>query len=283
MFRNKADRIPTMLFVLYFGMDLFVFFMAQSVWSVFFWMLLGIIPKAFVSAFNHHHQHVPTFNQKLHNRLLELIFFFQTGIGSNGWFLHHVVGHHVNYLDQEKDESRWKSKSGRTMGEMEYSLVVAFTGYLRAFQAGRRFPSQQRDFLGMLGLTLSLLGVFFYYNWINALFVFALPMMVSLFITAWHTYYHHAGLDTDDDVQASYNILDEWYNTLTGNLGYHTAHHMRPSLHWSRLPEFHREIEARIPSHLYRRSPVRWLNPFLVFVNDTIRPFFGFRSRQPAA
>jgi len=283
MFRNKADRIPTTLFVLYFGVDLFVFFMAQSVWVVFFWMLLGIIPKAFVSAFNHHHQHVPTFNQKLHNRLMELIFFFQTGIGSNGWFLHHVVGHHVNYLDQEKDESRWKSESGRTMGEMEYSLVVALTGYLRAFQAGRRFPSQQRDFLGMLGLTLSLLGVFFYYNWINALFVFALPMMISLFITAWHTYSHHAGLDTDDDVQASYNILDKWFNILTGNLGYHTAHHMRPSLHWSRLPEFHRKIEARIPSHLYRRSPVRWLNPFLVFVNDTIRLFFGFRSGQPVA
>ena len=63
-------------------------------------------------------------------------------------------------------------------------------------------------------------------------------MALSLFITAWHTYFHHAGLDTQDDYEASHNIVHKWYNILTGNLGYHTAHHIRGGMHWSKLPEF---------------------------------------------
>ena len=46
MFRHKEDRILTTLFVAYFGVDLIVFFTAESVWFVVFWMILGILPKA---------------------------------------------------------------------------------------------------------------------------------------------------------------------------------------------------------------------------------------------
>jgi hypothetical protein len=29
-------------------------------------------------------------------------------------------------------------------------------------------------------------------------------MVISFYITAWHTYYHHAGLDSESDLDASY-------------------------------------------------------------------------------
>jgi fatty acid desaturase len=38
------------------------------------------------------------------------------------------------------------------------------------------------------------------------------------------------------------------YNLVTFNSGYHTAHHA--GLHWSRLPEFHRQLRDRIPAEL---------------------------------
>ncbi|MCB0319781.1 MAG: fatty acid desaturase, partial [Bdellovibrionales bacterium] len=77
----------------------------------------------------------------------------------------------------------------------------------------------------------------------------------------WHTYFHHAGLDTEDHLEASYNIMHKWYNIITGNLGYHTAHHMKQALHWSKLPEYHKSIEDKIPPHLFREPaiPVKWL------------------------
>ena len=77
-------------------------------------------------------------------------------------------------------------------------------------------------------------------------------MISSLFFTAWVTYAHHAGLDVDNDFEASYNIMAPIYNTLTGNLGYHTAHHHKQGLHWSLLPELHEKIKDKIPAYLYK-------------------------------
>lgn len=56
---------------------------------------------------------------------------------------------------------------------------------------------------------------------------------------------------TENPYEASHNIMNRWYNIFTGNLGYHTAHHVKPGLHWSKLPEFHATIADKIPKHLY--------------------------------
>jgi len=261
IFRYPEDRLPTALFLGYFALDLYVYFSVESLPFLVGWMLIGILPKALICSFNHHHQHLPTFRYRGLNRLLEFVFGFQTGIVCNGWVLHHVLGHHRNYLDQELDESRWRRLSGKRMGVIEYTFSVALTGYARAFQVGIHFPRFLKPFAIWAVLTLAALVILFYHNWVNALFVFFLPMVISLHITAWHTYYHHAGLSTENKYEASYNILHRWYNRLTGNLGYHTAHHVRPGLHWSRLPKFHAQIAEQIPDRLYRLPPppLRWL------------------------
>jgi fatty acid desaturase len=190
-----------------------------------------------------------------------LIYALHTGITTNAWVLHHVLGHHLNYLDQKKDESGWKRKDGTTMGVIEYTLTIALTGYTRAYRVGRQHPKFQRSFLTMGTIVFLLLCVLATINWFNALFVFIIPMIHGLLITSWHTYSHHAGLDTDSHFEASYNIMNKWYNTLTGNLGYHTAHHYRQGVHWSLLPELHRKIEHQIPAHLYREFTLADLFP----------------------
>jgi fatty acid desaturase len=261
VFRYQQDIIPVLLFFTYFALDLLIFFTVANIWFVLLWMLLGILPKACICAWNHHHQHVPTFNLTFMNRLLELVYAFQTGIVTNGWLLHHVLGHHQHYLDQTKDESRWKDSSGQKMNTIKYSFATAITGYPRAYFVGRLFPKHQKPFLYMSGIVIALLICFCWYNWVNTLVLFILPMWISLYITAWHTYYHHAGLETDDEFEASYNITDRLYNVFTGNLGYYTAHHMKMGLHWSKLPSFHEQVRDRIPDHLYRLPPppFRWL------------------------
>ena len=253
LFRFPEDRVPVMLFALYFAADLAVFALADTWWLPPLWFAAGIIPKGWISSWNHHHQHLSFFRPAWANRLLEVMFGFQTGVTSHAWFLHHVVGHHRNYLDQTRDESAWRRADGTTMGELEYSFDVAATAYVRAWRVGADYPSHRRVFLTMGLLHLALLGAAFWHDWYNALFVLFLPSVVSLFVTAWATYFHHADLDTDDHLHASYNILHRGYNLATGNLGFHTAHHSRPGLHWSRLPAFHAEIEGGIPANHYRQ------------------------------
>lgn len=256
LFRHPEDRIPVLLFACVFALDLLVYFLARSWWVPILWVALWAIPKGWISAWNHHHQHVSTFRYALPNRLLEIVFGFQTGVTSHAWFLHHVLGHHRNYLDQEADESRWKRADGSTMGEMEYSLTTALTAYPRAFRVGLKHPKPLRIFLAMGALQVVLLGVLFWHDWYNALFVFLVPMALSLYLTAWATYFHHVGLDTKEHRDASYNILNRGYNLMTGNLGYHTAHHTKHGLHWSKLPELHAELARDIPRNLYRQPGI---------------------------
>ena len=259
-FRYAEDRVPVILMFLFSILDFCIYMTVDVWWFPVLWMGRTIVPRGWICARNHHHQHAATFEGVWMNRVLEVILGFHTGVTSHTWFLHHVVGHHKNYLDQTKDESRWKRADGSTMGELAYSLDVALTSYWRAWQTGATVPKQRAIFLRMAVLQLVLLGALFWHNWYNALFLYALPMWISLWGTAWATYFHHAGLDTKDPYQASYNVTDRWYNLFTGNLGLHTAHHLRPAVHWSRLPELHASIADKIPAELYREPglPYRW-------------------------
>jgi len=137
---------------------------------------------------------------------------------------------------------------------------LAVTGYPTAIRIGKRFPQYLKALFGMGAVTIALLSLMMFYNWFNALLIFAVPMIVGYVSTCWATYFHHAGLDTEDHFEASYNVMNKWYNIFTGNLGYHTAHHVKPGVHWSKLPEYHATIAHKIPAHLYRRPciPFRW-------------------------
>ena len=261
LFRYKADRLPISLFLLYFALDVAVFFLVQNPLWVALWALSTLLPKACICAWNHHQQHCATFRKPLLNRLLEVVYGLQTGAIPFAWTLHHNMGHHMNYLDQKKDESRWARKNGQVMGTHEYSFNVFITAYPRILTVSKRFTKLRQQFLTWATITGLLLLAGFIHNPINLTLLFLIPMAVGLYVTAWHTYYHHAGLYTDDHDDASYNVIHRWYNRLTGNLGYHTAHHQRMGLHWSALPEYHAKIAHKIPAELYKDPciPFRWI------------------------
>ncbi|MDH3978714.1 MAG: fatty acid desaturase [Gammaproteobacteria bacterium] len=254
MFRFSADRIPVFIVLVISMIDFIVYFSVNQVGWLIGYTLISIIPKGVICAWNHHHQHTVTFHSKTLNRLLEFFYALHTGVSTNLWVLHHVHGHHRNFLDQTRDESGWKRSDGRTMGALEYTLIVTGTAYFRGYQVGKRFPRLQRDFLLYSALTLIGVGLLCWFRFVPALCVFVLPMIISLLFTVWVTHDHHSGLDTDDAFEASYNNENPLFNFLTGNLGYHTAHHYRPGLHWSKLPELHEKIRHRIPAELMRNA-----------------------------
>jgi fatty acid desaturase len=254
MFRFSADRIPVFVILMFSMLDFAVYFTVNNTWFLLGYFVLMIIPKGLICAWNHHHQHTLTFFSKPLNRLLEFFYALHTGATTNLWVLHHVLGHHRNYLDQNLDESGWKNADGKTMGPLEYTLIIAGTSYFRGFQVGKKFIRVQREFVLYSLLTLLVLVLLCWMRLVPALLVFVLPMIISLMFTAWVTYDHHAGLDTDDQFHASYNNTNAFFNLVTGNLGYHTAHHCNGGLHWSKLPQLHNEIKREIPQHLIRNA-----------------------------
>ena len=253
--RNTADRAPLFFILSLTALDFFLYFTVENFWVLLIYFVPLIIPKGCICAWNHHHQHTKTFKQTPLNRLLELAYAFHTGVTTNLWLLHHVFGHHHHYLDQSKDESRWKRTDGSTMGELEYTLNVALTAYYRGYQVGKRYPKHYRTHVIYTIVAFSIVGALTWYQPLQGMMLFVFPMMTGLLMTAWATYDHHAGLDeTEDHFKASYNNTNIVFNTLTGNLGYHTAHHYKQGLHWSELPRLHDEIKHNIPEELYFSS-----------------------------
>ena len=153
MFRFTADRVPVLLVLLFSTIDFIVYLLADNIWWLAGYALLMLIPKGLICAWNHHHQHTMTFHAKPLNRILEFFYALHTGVTTNLWALHHVLGHHRNFLNQARDESAWKRPDGTPMGALEYTLTITGTAYYRGYQVGKKFPRMQRDFLIYTGLT----------------------------------------------------------------------------------------------------------------------------------
>jgi fatty acid desaturase len=251
--RYTADRY-TVLHVLCFAAIQF------AVWSLASPLVaaLAVLPLLVLGVMSapmhHNHQHVNVFRSPVLNRLFEIPLSLQTGIGSYGWVLHHNLGHHLNYLSQHPatpvDESSWKRSDGTALGRVEYTARLFLTHEVDIYRVGRKHPRLYRFYLSMKTVLYVTLGVLFVLNPWNTLILYAVLPLTTLLHTCWVTFEHHSGLDTGDHHLASRNRSSRIYNLLSQNLGYHTAHHLRPGLHWSELPAFHDSIRDKIPEPL---------------------------------
>lgn len=65
----------------------------------------------------------------------------------------------------------------------------------------------------------------------------------------------HQDCDPRSELDHSRNVTGRLINWFLLNNGFHTAHHLRPTLHWSLLPEFHRvQVAPKIDPALDHRS-----------------------------
>jgi beta-carotene hydroxylase len=248
--RYREDRWTVAYTLMVLAVQLALFFGVESLW----WTLLLVVlfqPLQGVAiACNHYQHHVPVFTRRLPNRLYEVVLFLQTGTPPYLITLHHNLGHHVHYREPQRDTLGWRRPDGSKRGLWEclWRNSVGHVSWTMAI--GRRHPKVYRRFKVMAAVSLLPLLALFWVSPAKALIVFVLPMLLAVLNVARLGYEQHAGLDLDDHLTASRNIENWWFNLFTFNSGYHTAHHLRPGLHWSRLPAFHRELAHRIPAEL---------------------------------
>jgi len=216
---------------------------------------IAVLPLFFLgilaAPLNHHHQHVNTFRSRTLSRVYELVLALQTGAGPYTWVLHHNLGHHLNYLHQRPnsspDESAWTRTDGSAMGRFEYSFRLFFSHHIDIYRVGKKYPRIYRAHLLMKIPLYALIALGLWLRPENMILVFLLPAGLTLLHTCWATYEHHAGLPTTSHFEATTNREHALYNVMSWNLGYHTAHHVQPGLHWSELPRFHEELRDQIP------------------------------------
>lgn len=250
IWRHPADKLPSLIVLGVLTVQLWAVFTLESVGALLLTSLGLLAFSACPGSISHNHHHYNTFRPRWMNRVYEVILFLETGIPPYGWTLHHNLGHHKDYLEPEKDPSGWLNRDGSVMSRVKYDIYNALRVYPEIMRIGRRYPRVYRQFKTWTAVSIGVLGLLVVLEPLAALIVFVLPMPIMLLGLLDNTYQQHQDLDISSDYTASRNTTNRLYNLISWNLGYHTAHHMRPSLHWSELPAFHTEIRNRIPDQL---------------------------------
>ncbi len=217
-------------------------------------LLWPLQSRSIYVAHNHHHHRI--FRRRGLNLAFETLLFLQTGLPSYGFPLHHNFGHHAHYRNQDAadpdaDPHCWVGRDGRRLTRWAYTWRLLCVAIPCARRLGRRYPVLWRGFLiaaACYGCGLAVLAAA---RPLHVLAAFLLPMALCLVALAWSTYVHHLGLPTADPLGASYTNVAPGANRWGYNIGYHTAHHLAPGLHWSQLPVFHEHIASGVPAHCF--------------------------------
>lgn len=259
-YRHRADIPASLLVAGVFCIQLWAFFSIHHPLQLAAVVAALMTVQVSCGAVCHNHHHVNIFTRPWANRLIETVMYLQTGTSPWSWTIHHNIGHHHDYLDQDKDPSHWREADGRVMHRLKYDFYNAAMIYPAIWQIGRQHPVLFARFKRwfLIG-NLVLLG-FVLINPVNALIVFAFPMVMMLVVLLDNTFQQHSGLATHNHYLASRNVEHPLYNITSWNLGYHTAHHIHPGIHWSQLPELHENIRHRIPAVLISQNLIPDLN-----------------------
>ena len=211
----------------------------------------------------HNHMHRRTFRARWPNLLLDHWLGWMTGTTATSILTEHNLRHH-GHSNTAEDFVRADLVGFRSqwLNVLCFFPRAVWELYVRKPLDFRLWWRVNRPlFWRALAEQLSLWGVFttlLIVNWQATLLYIALPWLHGQWWLVTFNLLQHQALTPDDPWQNSRNLTGRWFNFFFFNVGFHTAHHLRPTLHWSELPAFHnREIAPKIDPRLV--SPNLWV------------------------
>lgn len=290
IFRYAADRRSLLIVSL--GLVLtvapYIFFKgARPPWYFFpIGAILQTVVSQICGGIEHNHCHVKTFHSKGLNGLFSVMLSLAMGRPATYLVIPHNLNHHTEFGSEEdwSDPRQIRGQRG-FFGVVVYSWRVFWVMTLRGYKSSSRrsYPKVMRMvavenvivaawviFLGSLNP-----GIFFLATLPGFLLANFGLLSINLF--------QHAYCDFSSFHNNSRNFVSPVYNWLSCNSGYHTYHHSYPMVHWSLLPERHREhIDPLIREDLNCPSYLKWV--FLDYYRvDRSRPIVDLSPGMPPA
>ncbi len=207
----------------------------------------------------HQHVHRPWTTSKVINRWIDLTLSMVTGMSSSNWRLTHILRHHKGD-DSWGRGFHWEMSRRSIVGAISYSVrgipIVLFypigESFVRAFvrkpSDSLNYPLALLEQLAVVGIGATLISL---EPWFYGPYYFSV-----LFFSRLTDYQNHVGCDEKSQYGFSNNVLQDSYNWVRYNFGYHTAHHYFPTAHWTELPALHAKISGKIPEE--RMTATSW-------------------------
>ena len=175
------------------------------------------------------------------------------------WIPTHNINHHVQ-INKEEDYTRTYrySEKNNLLTLMIYPTVSGYYqqpavgAYLKNLWSENRKKFYSTSFQ-IVSLVLWI-GLAFIIDWQKALLFVIIPGQVSVYTVHVFNYLQHVHADEESKYNSSRNFTGILLNFILINNGYHTAHHTATGLHWSELPEKHKELLPKIDPSLNEKD-----------------------------
>jgi len=255
--RHRAD-LRTLGFV---GLELILLGAAWSGWSRHPAVLAASWLFAFVCCIvAHNHMHLPVFRRRAWNRVFQLLLMFGSGQPPTGIITAHNERHHGepdsgrDFVRTSLVRSRWN-----VLNLLMFPFISVITMMrekpddMSKWKTGR--PALYRQALLERTVFYSVIVLLLVLDWSATLVFLVMPWLGAQLALVGVNLLQHQDCDSGSEYDHSRNVTGRMANWLLLNNGFHTAHHLRPSLHWSLLPEFHRcHVAPRMNPALDHRS-----------------------------
>lgn len=209
----------------------------------------------------HNHVHFPITVYPWLNKLISILYAICTGMPEGNWKIMHVHGHHVEHKILNLPSRKYieKFSTPHAAKRMLSSGVIfsiirivpqAVTPFIVLLNGTRSNWREKRAWSFYYLIDYLILSIF-----IISLFVVS-PLKLGIFVIGLYIVVAFGSICIDyvTHIQTESQTLqagrisfsnvchDKTYNRHFWNFGHHVGHHIKPNVHWSKLPEIERKL-----------------------------------------
>lgn len=253
IFKYPADVWPVLVVTAVVGLSFVPFVVDMPLWALAGYWVFMLWARSFGPYAQHNHAHLPAFENRFLNRVFDTLLTQTTGYPTALWELHHNRGHHRHFLTPEKDVATVLDlETGKVVSQWWYALRGNLTIVRDSLRIDREEVAAGRrslrgklftEFAIQTAITIALLA----WDPLLTFAFFIVPNATMSWFIWWESYPHHLQVPGTNIYDGSVTVTGKWFNFLNFNIGHHTAHHEKPTLHWSLLPGRTEKIREKIP------------------------------------
>lgn len=206
----------------------------------------------------HNHAHLPIFKKDLLNEAIGWLMFLNCGIPLQSYREQHVRVHHRGLATPNDWTSPWSYQGTifptKPINKIYYYMTFMMIAHFQCAVIYLKKPLSKSTFnfiisIIIVGIIMTTLAI---HDFLRFSIYYVLPWVVTYVHLAIANWKHHVGCDYTSVYTTAFNNFNINSRKLGFNIGYHTAHHWHPSLHWSLLDEFHNTyLASHIPPKYY--------------------------------
>jgi len=265
MLRYSADRRTLAFIATYFALTALLW-VWDPAWYVAAPLVLTLMVLSWICAvITHNVIHCPVFKSKPVNKVFQVFLSMTYGHPVSSFVPGHNLSHH-RFTETARDVMR-TTKARHRLNFLNLFGFAANVGgsvmkgewlFTKAMRKQRPswFKQMVIEFVVLWGVSIALLII----DWRKFLVFFYLPHAFAAWGIITINLLQHDGADADSEYNHSRNFTGKLFGWFTFNNGWHTAHHIKPGLHWSLLPAWHDEnVAPHMDSRLDEPSFFKYL------------------------